>query len=96
MTTAKELFLRPSPDATKATTAQWWAMVCHDPRFAEVMTIARADMMENRPTQAQMEGAEIVLSTLKTLCDADDTGMEMPSPGLHHSFNVPKTDQEKA
>lgn len=94
MTNAKELFLRPSADS-KPTIAQWWASVVRDERYTLVATFARAETMELRPTQAQMEGAEMMLNTLKTLCDAEDTSAIIPESGLHHNFDVPKTTEKK-
>lgn len=89
MTTAKSLFLAKDPEG-KPTLAHWWAGICRDPRFELVLVFARADMMEGRPTQASLEGAEKLISALLTLPDGEETFSEMPTPGLHHDFNVPK------
>jgi hypothetical protein len=87
MTSAKTLFLRKDPDG-KQSLSQWWASVVHDDRYSMVMTFARAETMELRPTQPQMEGAEIMLATLLTLCDAEETTQDFPGPGLVHKMPV--------
>lgn len=95
MTTAKSLFLAKDPEG-KPTLAHWWTGICRDPRFEMVLIFARADMMEGKPTQASLEGAEKLITTLLTLTDNEDGIPEMPTPGLHHDFNVPKLTTDNA
>lgn len=85
MTSSKALFQRKDPDG-KQSIAQWWASVVHDDRFAMVTTCARAEIMELRPTQPQVEGAELALATLLTLSDNEPTTADFPSPGLQHKM----------
>lgn len=83
MTHSKSLFQRKDPEG-KQSLAQWWASVVHDDRFSLVLTCARAEMMELRPEQSQIEGAELILATLLTLSDNEPEVTEFPSPGVHH------------
>lgn len=85
MTSSKALFQRKDPDG-KQSIAQWWASVVHDDRFAMVVTCARAEIMEMRPTQPQIEGAEEVLATLLTLSDNEPDTTDFPSPNLIHKM----------
>ena len=84
MTAAKRLFLRKEPG--KQSLAEWLVSVIHDDRFEMVMTFARAEILELRPTQPQMEGAELMLATLLTLPDSEETLAELPGPGLQHDM----------
>lgn len=81
---AKTLFLRKEPG--KQSLAEWWASICHDERFEVVMVYARAVTMEMRPTQPQIEGAELMLATLLTLPDNEEGYSAFPSPGLVHDL----------
>jgi len=89
VTTAKRIFLRKEPG--KQSLAEWWVSVVHDDRFEMVMTCARAETMELRPTQPQMEGIEMMLATLLTLPDNEPTFSEMPGPGLVHVMPTKQT-----
>ena len=89
MTAAKELFLQKGPEG-QPSLAAWWVSVIHDPRFLMLLTCARAEMMELKPTQAQMEGGEMMITTLLTLPEPEESFTEMPTPGLHHNFDKPK------
>ncbi len=84
MTSAKTLFLRKEPG--KQSLAEWWVTVCHDDRYQLVCMYARAEMMELRPTQPQMEGAEMMLATMLTLPDNEEVFTPMPGPGLIHEM----------
>lgn len=95
MTTGKQLFLQKGPEG-QPSLAAWWVSVIHDPRFLLLLTCARAETMELKPTQAQMEGGEMMLTTLLTLPEAEETFTEMPSPNLHHNFDKPKATETKA
>ena len=94
MTTAKTLFQQKTPEG-QASLAAWWVSVIHDPRFLMLLTCARAEMMELKPTQAQIEGGEMMLTTLLTLPEPEETFSEMPSPNLHHNFDKPKPSETK-
>ncbi len=86
MSAGKELFQRKTEG--KALLAGWWATVVNDPNFAMVLACARAEVMEARPPQAHIEGAELMLGTLKTLSDNEPGEFAYPSPGLHHHMPV--------
>ena len=94
MTSAKQLFLRKEPG--KQSLAEWWVTVCHDERFELLCTFARAEIMELRPTQPQMEGAEMMLATLLTLPDMEPKFEAMPGPGLVHTLPTKETLKPKA
>lgn len=87
---AKDIFLKDE-------LAKWWVSIARDDRFGRVLTFARAETMEMRPTQEQLTGAEMMLSTLMTLSDNEDTLQKFPSPGLVHKMpDKKKTDKPKA
>ena len=92
MSAAKQLFLRKEPG--KQSLSEWWVTVIHDERFQMVLTFARAETMECRPTQPQMEGAEMMLATLMTLSDNEETFTAYPNPGIVHTMPV-KTAETK-
>lgn len=89
MTTAKTLFLKPDPKGGESL-ALWWTRISHDDRFLEVLTYARADMMEGKPKQEEMVGAENLAQTLLTLSDNPDLGTEIPTPGIVHRIEPKK------
>ncbi len=94
MTTAKRLFLRKEPG--KQSLAEWWVSVVHDDRFEMVMTCARAECMELSLSQEQMKGAEMMLATLLTLPDNEETFAPYPSPGLQHRMPEKNQPESKA
>lgn len=89
MTASKEIFLR------NRELAKWWASITHDNRFTEVATFARAEIMEQRPTQDQMVGAELLIHTLSTLPEGEANPFEFPTPGLHHQSDKPPVRPKK-
>lgn len=86
---AKEIFLKDE-------LAKWWVSIARDDRFGRVLTFARAETMEMRPTQEQLTGAEMMLSTLMTLSDNQEASMPFPSPKLVHKMPVKNTNKPKA
>lgn len=90
MTLSKQLFLKKDPN-TGESLSQWWASICHDPRFLMVLTFSRAEMMESRPTAAELQGVELAFSVLLTLSDNEEGPGDYPTPGLHHVFTINKT-----
>lgn len=78
---AKQLFLRDKP------LAGYWVAIARADDFARVCTYARAELMEGRPTQEQLTGAEMILDVLTRLADNEEPDVPFPSPGLHHNID---------
>lgn len=94
MTAAKQLFQRKDPDGQQSL-ASWWTSVVNDDRFNMVLTCTRAELMEFKPKQDELAGAEMAIATLMTLAYNEESSREFPSPGLQHDFNPPKSQPEK-
>jgi hypothetical protein len=84
---AKELLLK-----NKKLVA-WWVSVKNDDRFAQIVTYAKAIMMESSPSQEQMIGAGDMLTILETMTDNEDEQVPFPSPGLHHDIETKTTEE---
>ena len=84
MSDSKEIFLKDKE------LAKWWVGVTRDSRFTAVLTYGRAEIMEARPTQEQMVGAELLIHTLTNLPETDAAEFDFPNPGLHHQAEVSK------
>lgn len=82
MTSAKKLFLRKEPG--KQSLAEWWTSICHDERFVQVLTYARADAFERHMPYEHLVGAGEMLDTLMTFSESEETFAEFPSPHLQH------------
>lgn len=97
MTSAKSLFLRKEPGKTSL--SEWWTTVCHDERFAQVLTFLRADAFERHMPYEKLVGAGEILDTLMTFSEGEETFAEFPSPHLIHEMPVkgqPKPTEKKA
>jgi hypothetical protein len=68
---------------------KYWVSIARDQRFADLITHCRAAMIESRPTQEMIEGAESFIDILETICDNEGSDMPFPSPGLHHDVDLP-------
>lgn len=91
MTTAKELFQKRPADGSQSL-SQWWVTTVRDDRFLMVLSFCRAHLMESKPNAVQIEGAEMALSAMQTLCDPEELSTELPTPGIHHNFYPHKTE----
>lgn len=82
MTSAKQLFLCKEPG--KQSLSEWWVSICHDERFAQVLTYARADAFERHMPYEHLVGAGEMLDTLMTFSEGEESVAEFPTPGLQH------------
>ena len=77
----KELFLKD-----KKLAAQWRTIV-NDGLLETVLLYARGEIVERKPTQEELVGAELMAHTLKQLAEVDPEPFEFPNPGLHHDLD---------
>tara|TARA_R110000868_G_C10836399_1_gene759728 strand:+ start:346 stop:630 length:285 start_codon:yes stop_codon:yes gene_type:complete len=66
--------------------ADLWAGVSRCPGFDEVLIYARSAMVESGMTWEQMQGANRLISIMKSLCDAEEAPSDLPTPGLVHDI----------
>lgn len=89
MSASKDIFLKDKE------LVKWWVSVTHNDRFEAILTFARAEIMENRPTQDQMIGSELLIHTLSTLAETEAASFDFPNPGLHHMADSNRPRQEE-
>ena len=71
----------------------WWVSVKNDDRFAQVVTHAKAIIIENEPSSEHTGGALHLLNILETMTDNEDEQVPFPSPGLHHDVETKTTEE---
>lgn len=84
MTTSKDLF------CANKELREWWVSVVANPHFDSVMLYARAESLEQIPSEEQRRGAlhfGQILATLHQPASAED---HFPRPGLNHKLDEPR------
>ncbi len=67
---------------------KWWVAVSHDDRFAEVITHARAMMLETVPERVAVAGAEEFIKILENMTEGPENNVPFPSPGIIHNIDT--------
>ncbi len=73
----------------------WWVSVAHDDRFELLMTHVRAELAETSEGWDRLKGANAALDLIATITDSDHSSAIIPTSGIDHNFNKPKSDTEE-